>query len=125
MERLELQRVKSALLHELDVTLQRCCHQGIQELMTDLRIHYTSVKPDSSPDEIFSIVLDSGVLKTISARPLLPFRESLERLRKGTFGRCAICGGEIPAAHLEHDPTTTRCAACDRDSRKLTQKPDW
>jgi RNA polymerase-binding transcription factor DksA len=115
----ELQRIKIALLKELDITLQKCCHQCLNDVMTDLRIHYASLKPDSSPDEVFSLFLQSGVLKTISAKPVVRMRESLERLRLGTFGLCSLCGKEISSKYLEQNPTTIRCASCDKESQRL------
>jgi RNA polymerase-binding transcription factor DksA len=115
----ELERVKVALLSELDVSLQKCCHQRLTDVVNDLRIHYASIKPDSSPDEVFSVFLQSGVLRTITAAPIVRMRESLERIRKGTFGFCVTCGRNISAAYLEKNPTTTHCASCDRESQKL------
>jgi len=115
----ELQRVKVALLSELDVTLQKCCHQRLKDVVNDLQIHYASIKPDSSPDEVFSVFLQSGVLRTMTAAPIVRMRESLERIRMGTFGLCAVCGRKISAAYLEKNPTATRCASCGQESQKL------
>jgi RNA polymerase-binding transcription factor DksA len=115
----ELQRVKAALLTELDMTLQKCCHQRLNDVVNDLQIRYANIKPDSSPDEVFSAVLQSGVLKTISAAPMVRMRESLERIRLGTFGLCVFCGRKISAKYLEQNPTTTHCASCDKESQKL------
>jgi RNA polymerase-binding transcription factor DksA len=121
----ELQRVKAALLNKLDTALQKCCHQGIQEVMTDLRIHCTNIKSGSSPDEIFSLFLQTGILKTMSAEPIVQMRESLERLSKGTFGTCTVCGSEIPVKRLEKEPTAPWCDSCDKEARKLLRIPDW
>jgi RNA polymerase-binding transcription factor DksA len=121
----ELQRVKAALLNRLDTALQRCYHQGLQEVMTDLRIHYSNVKPDSSPDEIFSLFLQTGILKTMSAEPIVQMRESLERLNQGTFGTCTVCGSEIPVKRLEIDPTAPWCDVCDKEAQKLLRRPEW
>jgi len=119
MKNNELQNVKTALLKELDITLQQCCHQRLKDVMNDLRIHYVNIRPDSSPDDVFSIVLESGVLKTISAAPVVQMLESLERLRKGTFGFCTLCGREVTAKYLEKHPTTMHCELCDKESDKL------
>jgi RNA polymerase-binding transcription factor DksA len=119
MKEKEFQRAKAALLSELDVTLQKYCHQRLNDVVNDLRLRYVNVKPDSSPDEVISVFLQSGVLKTISAAPMMRLRESLERIRQGTFGMCVSCGKKISAAYLEKNPTTTHCAACDRESHKL------
>jgi len=123
MQDKELDRVKAALLKELDVTLQCCCHQGLNDVMTDLRIHYASLKPDSSPDEVFSLFHQTGVLRTVSAAPMVRMCESLESLRSGTFGFCALCGKEIPVKHLEQNPTTKLCISCDKESQRLMGDP--
>ncbi len=121
----ELQRVKTALLKELDVTLQQYYHQRLNDVMNDFRIRYADIKPNSSPDEVFSLFLQSGVFKTMSAAPMVRMRESLERLRIGTFGSCALCGREISAKYLEQNPTTKHCASCDKESQKLMHPTRW
>jgi RNA polymerase-binding transcription factor DksA len=115
----ELQRVKAALLSELDVTLQKFCHQRLNDVVNDLRLRYANVKPDSSPEEVISVFLQSGVLNTISAAPIVRLKESFERIRLGTFGLCILCGRKISAKYLEQNPTTTHCASCDRESQRL------
>jgi RNA polymerase-binding transcription factor DksA len=119
MKAKELQRIKAALLSELDITLQKCYHQRLSDIVNDLRIHYVSIKPDSSPDEVFSVFLQSGVMKTMTAAPIVRMRESIERIRLGTFGLCDICGRNISAAYLEKNPTTKHCALCDREAQRL------
>lgn len=37
---------------------------------------------------------------------------ALARLADGTYGRCEVCGEEIPAARLEHLPSAVRCVRC-------------
>jgi RNA polymerase-binding transcription factor DksA len=40
--------------------------------------------------------------------------EALERLAKGTFGRCEECGAAIPRGRLNALPYTRHCVACAR-----------
>jgi RNA polymerase-binding transcription factor DksA len=44
--------------------------------------------------------------------------EALERVHRGTFGRCEECQGVIPKARLQALPYTRHCVAC---ARKLQQ----
>ncbi len=37
---------------------------------------------------------------------------ALEKLDEGTYGVCARCGEQIPAARLEALPATTLCVSC-------------
>jgi RNA polymerase-binding transcription factor DksA len=115
----ELQHVKAALLSELDVTLQKFCHQRLNDVVNDLRLRYANVKPDSSPEEVISVFLQSGVLNTISAAPIVRLKESFERIRLGTFGLCVSCGKKISAKYLEQNPTTTHCASCNKETQRL------
>jgi RNA polymerase-binding transcription factor DksA len=39
-------------------------------------------------------------------------RAALRRMDEGTYGTCANCGAEIPAARLEALPTATLCINC-------------
>ncbi len=100
----ELQRVKVALLSELDVTLQKCCHQRLTDVVNDLQIHYASIKPDSSPDEVFSVFLQSGVLRTMTAAPIVRMRESPVHkwlvLRGEEFARLDLRINERPGSVL-------------------------
>ena len=38
--------------------------------------------------------------------------DALRAIHEGTFGRCAICGAEIPLKRLEAMPWTSCCVAC-------------
>jgi RNA polymerase-binding transcription factor DksA len=37
---------------------------------------------------------------------------ALERLERGEYGRCAVCGGQIPAERLDVLPAATACVGC-------------
>jgi DnaK suppressor protein len=37
---------------------------------------------------------------------------ALVKLDEGTYGRCDVCGGEIPEGRLEVHPWAVRCVAC-------------
>ncbi|AGP60360.1 TraR/DksA family transcriptional regulator [Streptomyces rapamycinicus] len=38
--------------------------------------------------------------------------EALERLGRGDYGRCEVCGEPIPAERLEARPSATTCVRC-------------
>ncbi len=38
-------------------------------------------------------------------------QDAIERMDRGTYGRCVVCGGEIPAERLEALPDTAYCVA--------------
>lgn len=37
---------------------------------------------------------------------------ALSRMDAGTYGKCVLCGKEIPAARLEAKPSVSLCAPC-------------
>ena len=41
---------------------------------------------------------------------------ALARIEDGEFGYCAVCGEDIEAKRLEHDPTVPACITCARGS---------
>jgi DnaK suppressor protein len=48
-------------------------------------------------------------------------RDALLRIENGTYGVCAICGGEIGAARLAAYPATTLCLECQRDQERCAR----
>ena len=46
------------------------------------------------------------------ARLLRAIEEALARIRRGTFGACAVCGQPISKARLEAVPWTRHCRDC-------------
>jgi DnaK suppressor protein len=53
---------------------------------------------------------------TILSRTLEQVRDALVRIEKGTYGKCATCGREIPRARLEAIPWALYCV---EDQEKL------
>jgi RNA polymerase-binding protein DksA len=47
-------------------------------------------------------------------RTLEEIGEALNRMERGTYGRCEECGGEIPRARLQALPYARHCVACAR-----------
>ena len=45
-------------------------------------------------------------------RRLLELRDVLERMERGTFGICIMCGGSIPDVRLADSPVARLCDSC-------------
>lgn len=43
---------------------------------------------------------------------LAEVERALAKIDEGSYGRCDVCGGEIPAGRLEVHPWAVRCVAC-------------
>lgn len=54
----------------------------------------------------------TAALLTQARDHLTALDEALERLDRGGYGRCAVCGEPIPAERLEARPTATTCVRC-------------
>jgi DnaK suppressor protein len=54
----------------------------------------------------------SGLLQT-EQQILRAIRAAIERIDAGTYGRCEVCGRELPAGRLEAVPYATTCVACE------------
>jgi DnaK suppressor protein len=52
------------------------------------------------------------ISRDIEAAALDRIRRSLERIERGTYGKCVVCGGEIETERLRAIPDVERCAGC-------------
>jgi RNA polymerase-binding protein DksA len=65
--------------------------------------------------ETYERELDEG-LEEDAREQLRQIEKALERIESGEYGRCEICGKEIPVERLEAVPWTTLCI---EDARRL------
>ncbi len=112
MNTASLDRVKVALLRELEVTFQAHFHQHLAEVITDLRVHNVEWSGVAKPDEILSAIRSSGILQLMSGPEFVSLRGALERLSSGNYGICLRCGRNIALHELESSPTTQLCSRC-------------
>jgi DnaK suppressor protein len=49
---------------------------------------------------------------------LVQLEDALNRIKKGTFGICTVCGEVIPMIRLDAVPTTTKCVDCKNEVKK-------
>jgi len=107
-----LNRVKIALLRELEVTFQSRFHQHLAEVISDLKVHNIERSGGAKADEVLSVIQSSGILHLMSGPELGPLRSALERLQTGDYGICARCGRKIALTELEQSPTMQMCSRC-------------
>jgi DnaK suppressor protein len=67
--------------------------------------------PEESASEVeeYDMLLD--VEHNLEVR-LKEVNEALEKIVRGTYGMCAKCGKEIPAARLQANPAAATCVTC-------------
>jgi RNA polymerase-binding transcription factor DksA len=108
----DLSQVKIAILQQLDKTLRQNYHQTLVEVLNELRMRDIVSQPDLSPDNVFSIILETHVLSYKPCPSVENLRDALERLTQGKYGWCVVCGREIGVETLLADPTISRCKRC-------------
>ena len=67
--------------------------------------------------EAVSRLNDVGVVDSLNAS-VERVERALAKLGEGSYGRCDVCGGEIPAARLEAQPESAVCVNCARAARR-------
>lgn len=64
-----------------------------------------------SPAEVADYSLNVSVTGTLESQ-FNAVRRALERIEKGTYGMCAVCGKEIAADRLRVNPSAETCISC-------------
>jgi DnaK suppressor protein len=82
--------------------------------LSNAPFHLADLSADTMEHEVAVGLLEnqSQMLEQISA--------ALDRVDKGTFGRCVECGRDVPAARLDVLPYTAWCVEC---AERLQPKP--
>jgi len=73
------------------------------------------------PTDRASLESDRNFLLRIRDRErklIVKIKEALDRIEKGTFGICEVCGEEISEERLEARPVTTLCIDCKTDEEE-------
>lgn len=104
--------VQQSLLQELNLVTRYYFHQSIDDIMNELRCQSSCVQNTSHPDVILKTIYQSGILYQRSDKIVSQIRNAVARYVRGTYGRCAQCGGEIPLAQLMNTPSSDLCTAC-------------
>lgn len=72
--------------------------------------------------DVASDVVDGKLLESLGAQDsnrLQMINNALDRIKQGTYGKCLVCGKEIPVARLEAIPYAFMCIDCkSRDERR-------
>jgi RNA polymerase-binding transcription factor DksA len=101
---------------------------NLESTIRKMKAHGVSSQDKYSPDELSNYdnhpaEIASELYQTEFNNSLMIHQEyllketndALERVRKGTFGSCKVCGKEIDKERLEVVPHTTTCMYCEED----------
>jgi DnaK suppressor protein len=98
----ELERQLARLEKSMKVT---------DEAMRTVELDQTAVGRLSRMDSLQSQSMSKGLREREVVR-LSQIRDALERLEKGSYGRCTVCDGPIPFERLFVFPEAPECARC-------------
>ncbi len=68
---------------------------------------------------------DNSVLLRVKDRErklISKVRDAMERIEKGTYGICELCGSDISHKRLEARPVTTCCIECKKEAEEQEKK---
>lgn len=74
---------------------------------------------ESAQDEI------NSQLAEVESRELTNIDAALDRMKKGSYGKCEVCKTNIPLARLQALPYATCCIACQRKLEESPHGSDW
>jgi DnaK suppressor protein len=81
--------------------------------LSDVPVHPADLSNDLYEEEVALDLLENEV------NLLNEVNDALARIEQGTYGRCVVCGEEIPRARLKALPYTRYCL---RDAQKLQER---
>ncbi|MET0661401.1 MAG: TraR/DksA family transcriptional regulator [Steroidobacteraceae bacterium] len=106
-------------LSELEAEIRRDLQKSDNELYERIagQVH------DSGEDAFADLLVDINLAEV--DRDLTELRAvhaALQRISRGTYGRCEDCGASIAVARLRAEPAASRCLSCQehRETRSMT-----
>ena len=112
MQTAKLERYRSRLLGERDQLIHEM--DRIRDSLPE-EVHPPG-EHETAPSE--GVEADVSLATSEGAR-LRDVDAALERIKAGTFGKCATCGREISEARLRAVPSALYCASCERSSSAI------
>ncbi len=103
-----IEQAREALLRKRTALLRRRDRLLIEEheLAEQRETDFPDVAADRTAASLMERLDESELLQ------LHRIGLALQRIELGDYGRCTVCGGEIPAARLGAMPEADRCAGC-------------
>jgi len=103
-----LEEEKKKLLKELNTIGKKnpTSPDGWEAVETDL--DSDSADENEVADEIEELGENEAILAKLAAQ-LNNVEKALEKIKKGTYSKCDVCGEEIPEARLDANPASITC----------------
>jgi DnaK suppressor protein len=104
-----------AMLDERRRVILEEVHRGVRSVSENARANERP-KVDSGNGEVPDIQDDISLqLIQMKADSLSSIGEAIERIDRGTYGTCRVCGERIPTKRLRALPFAVRCLGCESD----------
>ena len=91
-------------------------HESLGESISELSLY------DNHPGDVASEVFERSkdfALRENAMHIIVAINDALEKIGKGTYGICDLCGNEISPERLEAVPYTTLCTRCKRGGEQV------
>jgi len=106
-----LQKERQRMIHQMrniDASQDQSESEALSEL-SDYDDHPADVATETFERE------KDRALRTNAQRTVERIESALQKMERGTYGLCDICGKEIPAGRLDAVPYATLCVKCQAD----------
>ncbi|QEK11985.1 molecular chaperone DnaK [Crassaminicella thermophila] len=86
---------------------------SLQEYFDELSVYDNH--PADIATETFQMEMNFNLKKNESLY-LKEINNALQRIEEGTYGKCSVCGKNIPEERLEIMPTAAKCIECEKNA---------
>jgi RNA polymerase-binding transcription factor len=114
--RAEIERRRATLIAEVRADAERVRNDRFEGL--------AGAAPDPGDESVATLIADLGHANmSRDLSELRALEAARARLAQGTYGVCAVCGGDIVSDRLRANPTAVRCVDCQRLHEKTFAGP--
>ncbi|WP_129596371.1 TraR/DksA C4-type zinc finger protein [Anaerophilus nitritogenes] len=119
----QLNYYKNKLLNEKQETIKTIERMNENEPNASLQEYYDELSVyDNHPADIGTETFEMEMnfnLKNNEEIYLKEIEDALDRIQRGTYGKCIDCGVDIPYERLEMIPTASECIKCQEDKLSI------
>ena len=102
-----------ARLRERAAQLRDEIQHTLERSADETHVRIAEQARDTEDDSFSNLIVDLNLAEIDrDADELRRIDTALARISEGSYGLCASCGQEIPAARLQAEPTALRCVKC-------------